>query len=88
LATPAERPNPPFPDDVADEIGKQLQLTLAELIALSLAGQQLHWNAYGREFLSDHRHLDLVVDLEGAMETYAQWIEAQEPPTVPPEGSG
>jgi starvation-inducible DNA-binding protein len=47
LATPAERPNPPFPDDIAGEIGNQLELRLAELIALSLAGKQLHWNAYG-----------------------------------------
>jgi starvation-inducible DNA-binding protein len=40
-------PNPPFPDDIAGEIGNQLELRLAELIALSLAGKQLHWNAYG-----------------------------------------
>jgi starvation-inducible DNA-binding protein len=62
VATSPEAPNPPLPDDIAEEIGKQLQLTLAELIALSLAGKQLHWNAYGREFLSAHRHLDQVVD--------------------------
>jgi starvation-inducible DNA-binding protein len=29
---------------------------------LALAGKQLQWNAYGREFLSLHRHLDRVVD--------------------------
>jgi starvation-inducible DNA-binding protein len=62
LATSPESPNPPLPDDIAEEIGKQLQLTLVELIALSLAGKQLHWNVYGREFLSAHRHLDQVVD--------------------------
>ena len=62
MATPPESPNQPFPDDISEEIGKQLQLTLAELIALSLAGKQLHWNAYGREFLSAHRHLDQLVD--------------------------
>ena len=55
-------PNPPFPDDVAEEIGRHLQLTLVELVALALAGKQLQWNAYGREFLSLHRHLDRVVD--------------------------
>jgi starvation-inducible DNA-binding protein len=62
LATSPESPNPPLPDDIAEEIGRQLQLTLVELIALSLAGKQLHWNVYGREFLSAHRHLDQVVD--------------------------
>ena len=52
-----ETPNPPLPDDVCAEIGKHLQLTLVELIALSLAGKQLQWTAYGREFVSVHRHL-------------------------------
>jgi starvation-inducible DNA-binding protein len=54
LATSPDRPNPPLPDDVSEEIGQQLQLTLVELIALSLAGKQLHWNAYGRALLSAH----------------------------------
>jgi starvation-inducible DNA-binding protein len=57
-----DRPNPSLSDDVAEEIGRHLQLTLVELIALSLAGKQLHWNAYGPAFLSLHRHLDEVVD--------------------------
>ncbi|WP_028060180.1 ferritin-like domain-containing protein [Candidatus Solirubrobacter pratensis] len=56
-----ERPNPPLPDEVSEEIGKQLQLTLVELIALSLAGKQSQWTSYGREFVSVHRHLDQVV---------------------------
>jgi starvation-inducible DNA-binding protein len=85
VATSPERPNPPFPDDIAGEIGKQLQLTLAELIALSLAGKQLHWNVYGREFLSAHRHLDEVVDewreLEDAVAERAAAIG------IPPDGS-
>jgi starvation-inducible DNA-binding protein len=55
-------PNPALPDDVCEEIGKQLQLTLVELIALSLAGKQLQWTSYGREFVSVHRHLDHLVD--------------------------
>ena len=29
---------------------------------MALAGKQLQWNAYGREFLSLHRHLDRVVN--------------------------
>lgn len=85
MATPPERPNPPFPDDIAGEIGKQLQLTLVELIALSLAGKQLHWNVYGRGSLSAHRHLDEVVDewreLEDAVAERAAAIGN------PPEGS-
>jgi starvation-inducible DNA-binding protein len=62
VSTSPEQPNPPLPDDVAEQIGGHLQLTLVELIALSLAGKQLHWNAYGRDFLALHRHLDQVVD--------------------------
>jgi starvation-inducible DNA-binding protein len=61
MPAPPEKSNPLLPDDVTDEVGKQLQLTLVELIALSLAGRQLSWNAYGREFLSVHEHLDQAV---------------------------
>jgi starvation-inducible DNA-binding protein len=50
-----------LPDAVCGEIGKQLQLTLVELIALSLAGKQLQWTSYGREFGSVHRHLRQLV---------------------------
>jgi starvation-inducible DNA-binding protein len=57
-----DRSNPPFPDDVAEQLGRQLQLTLVELIALALWGKHLQYNGYGREFLGLHRHLDLVVD--------------------------
>jgi len=62
-------PRPPLQDEVSEEIGKQLQLTLVELIALSLAGKQLHWSIYGREFLAVHRHLDQLVD---------QWRELED----------
>jgi DNA-binding ferritin-like protein len=48
--------DPPLPDDLSDEIGQQLQLTLVELIACH-SPEAVHWNAYGREFLSTHRHL-------------------------------
>jgi starvation-inducible DNA-binding protein len=50
-----------LPDDVAEQLGRHLQLTLVELIALSLWGKHLQWNAYGREFLGLHRHLGQVV---------------------------
>ena len=56
-----ETPNPPLPDDVCGEIGKQLQLTLVELIALSLVGKQLQWTAYGGDFVSVHGHLGRLV---------------------------
>ena len=62
MSTQPDGPNSPLADELCEEIGKHLQLTLVELIALSLAGKQLHWNAYGRDFLAIHRHLDDVVD--------------------------
>jgi starvation-inducible DNA-binding protein len=60
--------NPPLPDEVAGEIGRQLQLTLVELIALSLAGKQLQWSCYGREFLGVHRCLGELVGRWRALE--------------------
>jgi starvation-inducible DNA-binding protein len=66
-----DTPNPPLPDEACAEIGKHLQLTLVELIALSLAGKQLQWTSYGREFVGMHRHLGGLVEdwraLEGAV---------------------
>jgi len=62
LTSQPDRPNPPLPDEVCEEVGQQLQLTLVELIALSLAGKQVQWTSYGREFVSVHRHLHHVVD--------------------------
>ena len=57
-----DQPNPPLPDEVCGAIGEQLQITLVELIALSLAGKQLQWTVYGREFAGVHRHLGQLVD--------------------------
>src|SRR3954451_13788517 len=56
------RSHPFVSDEISEEIGRHLQLTLVELVALSLAGKQLHWNAYGREFVCLHRHLDHLVE--------------------------
>ena len=85
MPTSADPPNTPLPDDVCEEIGKHLQLTLVELIALSLAGKQLHWNAYGREFVSLHLHLDRLVgewrELEDAVAERAAAIG------IAPDGS-
>ena len=63
-----DRSGPPLPDEVVGEIGKQLQFTLVELIALSLAGKQLQWSGYGRGFVGLHRHLGQVVDDWRALE--------------------
>ena len=63
-----ETPNPPLPDEVSEEIGKQLQLTLVELIALSLADKQLQWTSYGRDFVSVQRHLHGLVGEWGELE--------------------
>src|SRR5579862_9012271 len=45
-----------------EEIGRQLQATLAELIDLSLFGKQLHWNVTGTHFRELHLQLDELVD--------------------------
>jgi hypothetical protein len=41
-----------------EEVGRQLQATLVELVDLSLIGKQLHWNIFGRPFKPLHEHLD------------------------------
>jgi starvation-inducible DNA-binding protein len=45
-----------------EEVGRELQATLVELIDLSLIGKQLHWNIAGRPFKPLHEHLDELVD--------------------------
>src|SRR5437868_7877206 len=45
-----------------EEVGRELQATLVELIDLSLIGKQLHWNIFGRPFRPLHEHLDELVD--------------------------
>jgi starvation-inducible DNA-binding protein len=45
-----------------EEVGRQLQATLVELVDLSLIGKQLHWNIFGRPFKPLHEHLDELVD--------------------------
>lgn len=63
-----ESPNPPLCDEICEAVGKRLQLTLVELIALALAGKQLQWSSYGREFVGVHRHLGELVDEWRALE--------------------
>src|SRR6266513_894709 len=45
-----------------EEVGRELQATLVELIDLSLIGKQLHWNIFGRPFKPLHEHLHELVD--------------------------
>ncbi len=58
-ASPAHLP--PIGGHERDEIGRQLQGTLAELIDLSLLGKQLHWSVVGPHFHPLHLYLDELV---------------------------
>jgi starvation-inducible DNA-binding protein len=53
---------PSLDEEARDETGNILQLTLVELIALSLIGKQLHWNIIGPGFRDFHLQLDELVD--------------------------
>jgi starvation-inducible DNA-binding protein len=53
---------PPIGAHERDEIGRQLQATLVELIDLSLIGKQLHWTVVGPLFRPLHLYLDELVD--------------------------
>src|SRR5213593_4247426 len=53
---------PSLGSDRREEVGRELQATLVELIDLSLLGKQLHWNIFGRPFKPLHEHLDELVD--------------------------
>jgi len=45
-----------------DEVGRELQALLLELVDLSLIGKQLHWTVVGPLFRPLHLHLDELVD--------------------------
>src|SRR5947209_18662965 len=45
-----------------EEVGRELQATLVELVDLSLLGKQLHWTVVGPLFRPLHEHLDELVD--------------------------
>jgi starvation-inducible DNA-binding protein len=63
MAAPSQQAHLPALDHHhRDEVGRELQATLVELIDLSLIGKQLHWNIYGRPFKPLHEHLDELVD--------------------------
>jgi len=62
MATQTETHLPALGAHARGESGELLQQTLAELIALSLTGKQLHWNIIGPGFRELHLHLDELVD--------------------------
>ena len=53
---------PPLGGHIHDEVGRELQATLVELLDLSLVGKQLHWSVVGPQFRSLHELLDELVD--------------------------
>jgi len=61
-ATETKTHLPALGEHAREEAGRLLQLTLVELIALSLIGKQLHWNIVGPGFRDFHLQLDELVD--------------------------
>src|SRR5262249_6573731 len=53
---------PALGEHLRDEVGRELQATLVELVDLSLLGKQLHWNVVGPHFRPLHLQLDELVD--------------------------
>jgi starvation-inducible DNA-binding protein len=53
---------PPLGAHVREEVGRELQATLVELIDLSLIGKQLHWSVVGPLFKPLHTQLDELTD--------------------------
>jgi len=45
-----------------DEIGRELQATLVELVDLTLIGKQLHWSVVGVNFRALHLQLDELIE--------------------------
>ena len=53
---------PPLGAHAHNEIGRELEATLLELVDLALVGKQLHWNVIGPLFRPLHEHLDELVE--------------------------
>jgi starvation-inducible DNA-binding protein len=53
---------PALGSPVRDEVGRELQATLIDLVDLSLVGKQLHWTVVSPNFRALHLHLDELVD--------------------------
>lgn len=60
IASPSHLP--PLGAHVREEVGRELQATLLELIDLSLVGKQLHWSVTGPLFRPLHLQLDELID--------------------------
>jgi starvation-inducible DNA-binding protein len=53
---------PPLGAPAREEVGRELEATLIDLIDLSLWGKQLHWTVVGALFQVVHERLDELVD--------------------------
>jgi starvation-inducible DNA-binding protein len=59
-ATPTHLP--PLGGHVREQVGRELEATLVELVDLALWGKQLHWTVAGPLFRALHERLDELVD--------------------------
>ena len=59
--TPGSAHLPALGTHEREEIGRQFQATLVELVDLSLVGKQLHWTVVGPLFRPLHLYLDELV---------------------------
>jgi starvation-inducible DNA-binding protein len=62
MSTSTETHLPALGPHAHEEVGRELQATLVELVDLSLVGKQLHWSVVGPQFRPLHLHLDELVD--------------------------
>ncbi|KUN78947.1 DNA starvation/stationary phase protection protein [Streptomyces bungoensis] len=74
----------PLPDDALKTVAEALQGALLDLVDLSLAAKQIHWNVVGPRFRSIHLQLDEVV---GSARTHSDTVaERASALGVPPDG--
>ena len=85
---------PPLGEHVREEVGRELEATLIDLIDLALWGKQLHWTVVGPLFGALHERLDELVDSwRGLADTVAEravaighWPDGQADAVVATEG--
>lgn len=74
----------PLPDDALKTVAEALQGALLDLVDLSLAAKQIHWNVVGPRFRSIHLQLDEVV---ASARTHSDTVaERASALGVPPDG--
>ncbi|MEV7685146.1 DNA starvation/stationary phase protection protein [Streptomyces bungoensis] len=74
----------PLTDDALKTVADALQGALLDLVDLSLAAKQIHWNVVGPRFRSIHLQLDEVVD---SARTHSDTVaERASALGVPPDG--